>query len=339
MNLNVSILKQIVQFLGFFILIWLTVSISCRKEYSCENCNLTNKLPINKSPIAVAGPDQTITLPLNSAVLDGSTSSDPDSNIVSYKWTKISGPSSFNVANGTTVQAQITNLFQGTYLFELLVTDAGGLFSMDTVRVTVKSSSGNIPPEADAGPDQKRIIGTGNIKLDGSASKDVDGTIVSSLWTKIGGPVQGNIHVPPLPVTAFSDFTEGIYVFRLLVTDDQGATDDDTVKIEVVRNSLSGREIIYDAIWGCNDVCSDGDVYWTPQPDPANPLLYFDPNTPLEVSLLLDTSTTWISVLHRDSPLPPINQFFFYIYDNLVWVYAYDAKFITTRVTIKVKFL
>ena len=93
------------------------------------------------------------------------------------------------------------------------------------------------------------------------------------------------------------------------------------------------------SVWGCNDVCQDGDVYWAPQPDPANPLRYFDPNIPLEVAILLDSSTVWITVLHRDSPQPRINQFYYYIERDLIWVFAYDAKLIGKPLSVRVKFL
>jgi hypothetical protein len=53
----------------------------------------------NRPPVANAGPDHTITLPINSVNLDGSGSTDPDNNIISYVWTKITGPSSFDISN------------------------------------------------------------------------------------------------------------------------------------------------------------------------------------------------------------------------------------------------
>ena len=66
-------------------------------------------------------------------MLDGSASTDPDNNIVSYAWTKISGPSSFNIVNVNAVQTQVSNLTEGIYQFELKVTDAGGLIDRDTM--------------------------------------------------------------------------------------------------------------------------------------------------------------------------------------------------------------
>jgi hypothetical protein len=72
-------------------LIGILLYISCKKETSCEGCADRNK---NKPPISVAGPDQVITLPADSVLLDGKQSSDPDGIISSWLWTKISGPAS-----------------------------------------------------------------------------------------------------------------------------------------------------------------------------------------------------------------------------------------------------
>jgi len=102
----------------------------------------------NHPPVANAGPDQTIILPTNTVTLDGSASSDPDNNITDYTWKKISGPSaSFSIDNARAVQTQITNLITGIYQFELMVMDAGGLASGDTVLINVGSlTNGSCPP-------------------------------------------------------------------------------------------------------------------------------------------------------------------------------------------------
>ena len=62
----------------------ITVFTSCQKERGS-----------NKQPLAVAGPDQVITLPADSVLLDGSNSSDPDGRISAWQWTKVAGPASF----------------------------------------------------------------------------------------------------------------------------------------------------------------------------------------------------------------------------------------------------
>ena len=117
---------------------------SCKKELSCEECLNTNQPPTNHPPVANAGNDTTIMLPGNTVNLNGSLSFDPDNNITGYLWTKISGPSSFNITDANAVQTPVINLVQGVYLFELKVTDADALFDRDTIQVTVMAV--NQPP-------------------------------------------------------------------------------------------------------------------------------------------------------------------------------------------------
>src|SRR5262245_52643340 len=108
------------------------ILLSCRKN--------SDSKPANRSPIANAGKDTIIFLPLNSTVLDASGSNDPDGTITKYEWSKISGPASFNMANAQAVQAELTNLAEGNYLLELKVTDNGGQSAKDTVEVIVNTS-------------------------------------------------------------------------------------------------------------------------------------------------------------------------------------------------------
>ncbi|ULQ54725.1 Kelch repeat-containing protein [Flavihumibacter fluvii] len=111
--------------------------ISCQKEFSCENCRDNPTGSSNKSPIAHAGADQAILLPVDSVILNGSASTDPDNNIISYAWINLSGPSPCNIATANAVQTKVSNLAEGIYQFELTVTDADSLFSKDTIQIIV----------------------------------------------------------------------------------------------------------------------------------------------------------------------------------------------------------
>jgi hypothetical protein len=91
----------------------------------------------NLPPIANAGADIHITLPVTTAALDGRNSSDPDNNITTYYWTKVSGPSSYTLPAPSAPWTAINLFTEGVYEFELKVTDAGGLFDRDTVRIIV----------------------------------------------------------------------------------------------------------------------------------------------------------------------------------------------------------
>ena len=127
-----------------FVLLAASVFCSCKKEsVQATMPPLPPPTSGNRPPVANAGLDQTITLPTDTVRLNGSNSIDPDNNITGYAWTKISGPTSFSIANASWVQTQVTNIVEGTYLFQLKVTDAGGLFSMDTVQVIVNQQANN----------------------------------------------------------------------------------------------------------------------------------------------------------------------------------------------------
>jgi hypothetical protein len=91
----------------------------------------------NSPPITNAGDDQTVDIDAT-VTLDGSGSNDPDENIVSYKWEQTGGPA-VTLTNANTSIAQFTASFAvGTVLtFELTVTDAGGLTSMDTCKLFI----------------------------------------------------------------------------------------------------------------------------------------------------------------------------------------------------------
>jgi len=128
------VLKKAVFIISMLIII---THSSCNKELSCEECLNTDQPPTNHPPVANAGNDTTIMLPGNTVNLNGSLSFDPDSNITGYLWTKISGPSSFNITDTNAVQTPVINLVQGVYLFELKVTDADALFDRDTIQITV----------------------------------------------------------------------------------------------------------------------------------------------------------------------------------------------------------
>ncbi|MGN6601806.1 MAG: PKD domain-containing protein [Ginsengibacter sp.] len=91
----------------------------------------------NYPPVADAGPDQTITLPLNSCILNGTGSYDPDGTVATYQWTKIGGPASFTLTNSNAATARVANMSEGNYAFELKVTDNSGLTGKDTVNILV----------------------------------------------------------------------------------------------------------------------------------------------------------------------------------------------------------
>ena len=99
--------------------------------------------PVNQAPAANAGADKIITLPVNSVLISGN-GTDPDGTIVTYRWTKISGPSQYTIVAPNQAQTEFTNLVQGVYEFELAVTDNQGAIARDIVRITVEAEPQSI---------------------------------------------------------------------------------------------------------------------------------------------------------------------------------------------------
>lgn len=99
-------------------------------------------------PTANAGPDQSVKEG-DIVVLNGTGSFDPEGKIVSYSWgiedSDYDAPAiSLNGQNTSsatfTAPMTVGNVSSNSYLFELTVTDNGGLLSSDTTKVIVKDA-------------------------------------------------------------------------------------------------------------------------------------------------------------------------------------------------------
>jgi len=188
---------------------------------------------VNSTPVAVAGKDQTITLPTDSVMLTG-TGSDADGKIAMYNWKKLAGPAGFTIAHARSAQTLVTGLLEGVYAFEFSVTDDKGSVGLDTVQITVNAAPVvNAAPTVSAGNNTTITLPTNKTSLKGVAS-DVDGTIVSYNWSKIGGPVTYLITNSAAAETTIENLEEGTYTLTLTVTDDKGAKATDTMEIKVL---------------------------------------------------------------------------------------------------------
>ncbi|NWZ71912.1 K319L protein, partial [Acrocephalus arundinaceus] len=111
-----------------------------RNLQSQSSVNVIVKEEINKPPIAKIAGNVVITLPTNTAELDGSKSSD-DKGIVNYLWTRDEGsPAAGEVLNNSDHHPVLllSNLVEGTYTFHLRVTDAKGESDVERTTVEVK---------------------------------------------------------------------------------------------------------------------------------------------------------------------------------------------------------
>jgi gliding motility-associated-like protein len=203
------------------------------KTNNCQGNSIAYDVRINSSPTAGAGPDLTITLPINSAIING-TGKDIDGAIASYLWTKVSGPTSYKLENQTTPNLTVKDVIEGTYQFKLFVQDSDGAIGVDEMTLVVAPKT-NIPPTASAGRDVNIKLPVNQVTFNGIAA-DTDGTIKSIKWTQLSGPV-ATINTFEYKLE-LSNLTEGNYTFRFSATDNSNATVSDDVALLVEPNDF-----------------------------------------------------------------------------------------------------
>ena len=186
---------------------------------------IVNPVLQNYPPIANAGIDQTLIIPVESIVLNGSEPID-DNHIVEYFWQKVSGPSGGDIDDATSITPTISNLVEGKYVFQLTVTDDEGLTNSDSVTITLKKEITTNSLIVNAGGDVNMML-YGMVQLDGKVSSE--NAVLN--WTKIQGGdciLTNETTLKPL----ISQLSPGTYVFRLTATNSEGEVFDD-VSIDV----------------------------------------------------------------------------------------------------------
>ena len=129
----------------------------------------------------------------------------------------------------------VSKVIPGEYIFELMVWDEKGLNSSAKVKVSIIQEK-NIPPKANAGGDRTIVMpDDGQVIINGSSSYD-DVGITSYKWTRepeslAAGEILENSSVTP--ILRLSGLIPGRYVFKLVVTDGQGASSEDVASLMV----------------------------------------------------------------------------------------------------------
>jgi hypothetical protein len=98
-------------------------------------------IPTNTAPTVVAGPDQMITLPNNTASLTGTVSDDglPVGSATTCTWSKDSGPGTVSFGNANAAATTATFSTVGTYILRLTASDTA-LSAHSTLQVVVNAS-------------------------------------------------------------------------------------------------------------------------------------------------------------------------------------------------------
>jgi len=119
----------------------------------------------------------------------------------------------------------------------IAITQGAGTFTIRfddlTRRYWISKQVVNVPPVANAGVNQTVSLDGGIKPLNGNASYDSDGTIVSYTWSQIGGPSLAIIYSNSIITTVQipASVAAAVYEFSLVVTDNSGASATSTVTI------------------------------------------------------------------------------------------------------------
>src|SRR5690606_4612546 len=120
----------------------------------------------NEPPVANAGADTTITLPVSAISISGS-GSDPDGNIVSYLWSMVSGPSNLTFSNKNAASTQLSGFVEGVYKVRLQVTDNDGATATDDRTITVNPAPAPTPPPPPPPPTSIKIEAEDYVAMSG----------------------------------------------------------------------------------------------------------------------------------------------------------------------------
>ena len=202
----------------------------------------------NNAPVADAGTDQVV----NEGVLvtlDGTGSSDPDVEPITYSWEQTAGPT-VTLSDSTSASPTFTSpsVVADTVLtFQLTVSD-GAATNSDSVNVTVLNNV-NEAPVANAGADQSVNEGV-LVTLNGTESFDPNEDPITYSWAQTGGPsVTLSDSASPSPTFTAPDVTGPTdLTFQLTVTDiPHGAFNTDSTVV-TVSEPAAGNDMYSAAI-------------------------------------------------------------------------------------------
>ena len=180
----------------------------------------------NTAPTADAGPNQTTAVDGTSVSLNG-IAFDPDGDPLTVQWTVVSAPTGSNITSAPLVGQNLLMLSftpdaPGNYVLQLVANDGYS----DSLPSQVTITSANLPPIAEAGPDQSITLDGSTVQLDGSQSYDPDGDTFTYAWSFTNKPANSTAAFSdptnPKPTFVADVHSTTNYTAQLIVTDQWG---------------------------------------------------------------------------------------------------------------------
>jgi hypothetical protein len=197
----------------------------------------------NHPPVPNAGTNQTVTV--GDTVNLSGTGTDSDGDALTFSWRLLSAPagSTSTLTAWSTSKANFVADVVGTYRLELIADDGkvsnGG--SVITVTSTAKAAI-NLPPIANAGLDKSVLVGT-SVNLNGSASYDPNGDLITYSWSIITKPNGSNASLSNSNSTAPSFIADSLGIYMLGLTVNDGKTTSPTSKVIITSSPLTGVDL------------------------------------------------------------------------------------------------
>ena len=136
--------------------------------------------------------------------------------------------------------------------------------------ITGAAAPDNLPPVADAGPDQPNVEWTGDpVQLDGTGSSDVDDDPLTYQWSATGITFDDSTSATPEAIFPLGKTTVTLVVNDGTVDSGPDTVDiivedttapDVTVELVPVPGKVEDDEGLFTALFDCNDACDDNPV-------------------------------------------------------------------------------
>ena len=201
---------------------------------------------VNQAPVAVASASPLAVQEHQTATLDGTASSDPDGQGLTYSWSIVgSAPDGASIDSADQAQATFNagDVSSDTQVTIALVVNDGFVDSAPSMVTLTVLNVDQAPIAVASGPSTAKAGDT--VTLSGRASTDPDGDDLTFIWTQTAGPGVTLIDADQAQPSFVAPATNGSVdlTFSLRVSDGILVSDPSSVTVTVSKNNLGPKAV------------------------------------------------------------------------------------------------